>query len=470
MFRNSLIAFGLRGAGAVLWLAYATWLARQLSGEAFGIALYAINTATLVAGLLTAGYGQAMLRLGAPAWAEGRAGDFRRLLMRALLGLVAGSAVLAGALALGAGAGAGADTGAGVGDFGNLLYAAPGLPALTVAMALVSGAILLQASALRAMGDLRIAITATSIHRLWVPLALTVLAGLVWPPGAVEAAGAFALGVGLVACWMLWLLAARLRAASVPDTPLEPPVPDRRAERRTVGWLWLVGIGRVIEQNADALLVGFLLGAVEAGLYLAAKRVAAIGVMVADAVRVVAGPRLAVLHAAPDTAPAFREAAAMAGLLFLALVGGACAGLAVLGWALLALFGPAFTGAFPLLLVMVAGLASFAVFGPVGLLMTMTRLERARALITLASAAAACLAVIWLAPRFGPIGVAWAFAAVTILSNAASSAICWRVLGIPPAAADPLVWQKLRRGGWRAVLRALRGGKGGGGKGNGKDG
>lgn len=467
MLKKSLIAFGLRAAGAVTWLVFSLWLARVLTAQDFGIAFYAINTATLAAALVTSGYAPALLRLGAPAWATGRVGDLSRLLLRGLAFAALGTGVCAGLVWLGPQVTA-----------GNLIYSAPALPWLLVAMVAASAAIQLLANAFRATGSLAVAVLSTSVFRVGVPLILTgVLYGMAII-GAVPAAAAFAVGTGAVALAMGGALARRMangprsalgaedgsdRAETEPDA-----APDTTsANRRTIWWLWVLGLARILVQNADALLIGSLLGAVEAGLYLAAKRVAAMVQMVADAVRVAAGPRLAVLFAqsaaataTPDDRAAFRRAAAEANLLFMVLVGGACIGLAALGWPMLALFGPAFTAAYPVLLVMIAGVASFAVLGPVGLLMTMTRLERPRALITIAGAVIACGGVLWLTPMTGPwggmMGAALALLVASFVTNGASSWVIWRALAVPPAIVDAQAWAILRRSGLRGMLAALR--------------
>ncbi|MEJ6477445.1 MAG: oligosaccharide flippase family protein [Octadecabacter sp.] len=448
MLERTLTAFGLRVAGAVIWLGYAFWLARVLSAEDFGVTFYIITMATLGAGLVTSGYAAAMLRLGAPAWSQGRIADLRRLLMRGLLAAAGGTAVLATLLWVGAQL-----------TPNNLIYASPNLPWFLVVMVAASAMIQLLANGYLATNDLVTAVLSTSLLRVGVPLALT--AGLaVWVQlDAAAAVAGFAIGTASVAIIMAVALARRIaRGPKVMSGPETVPA-MQSSERRTIGWLWVVGLARILSQNADALLIGSLLGAVEAGLYLAAKRVAAMIDLVADAVRLTAGPRFAVLFARDPSGVDFRRAVAEANLLFLILVGTACMCLAIIGWPVLALFGPDFTAAYPVLLILIAGVASFAIFGPVGLLMTMSRLERARAMVTIGGGILSCAGVLLLVPLDGPFGgmngAAITIATASYVTNALSSLIIYRELGLPPAIIDGDAYRLLRRAGINGLRAAM---------------
>lgn len=456
MLQRTLTAFGLRVAGAVIWLGYAFWLARALSAEDFGVTFYIITMATLGAGLVASGYASAMLRLGAPAWSQGRIADLRRLLMRGLLAAAGGTAVLAALLWVGAQI-----------TPNNLIYASPSLPWFLVIMVAASAMIQLLANGYRATNDLVTAVLSTSLFRVGVPLILTAGFTLWVQLDAAVAAAGFAIGTASVAIIMAVALARRIArgpnvergqntgALSGPET-----VPVMQgSERRTIGWLWVVGLARILSQNADALLIGSLLGAAEAGLYLAAKRVAAMIELVADAVRLTAGPRFAVLFAHDPSGVDFRRAVAKANLLFLILVGTACMCLAIIGWPVLALFGPDFTAAYPVLLILIASVASFAIFGPVGLLMNMSRLERPRAIVTIGGGILSCTGVLLLVPLDGPFG-GMNGAAITIttasyVTNALSSLIIYRELGLPPAIIDRDAYRLLRRGGIKGLRAAM---------------
>ena len=465
MLKKSLMAFGLRIAGAFIWLFYSFWLARTFEADDYGTTLYVVNTAAILASLACAGYTPTLLRYGAPAWAHRATETLNRLVWRALricwMAVAAMGVVVAGAWV------AGVD---------NIAFSHPALPALALIITLATTAIQLQAAGFRAAGSIATAVLGNAVYRVGVPLALTMVAGLFLPRDAMVAVAAFAIGSIVVSLGLGLGLSRRLRRG--PQTPQAPQAPQAQSQsealpervtdrppQTVVRWLWIGGLGRILVQNIDALLVGSLLGAVEAGLYLTAKRVAALVQTLADAVRVVAGPRLATLYAEDGTGPRFRAAAAEANLLFMVLVGASAVGIAALGWLILAVFGPDFPQAYPILLVMTAAAASYAVFGPVAILMNMTKLERASALIAFSGAVitAVCVVLFTQLPGAwgGGMGAALALLLGSYVMTATSSLVIWRKLGIPPAVLDGQAWMILRQTPPRAMLkRLLKRGKG----------
>ena len=108
--------------------------------------------------------------------------------------------------------------------------------------------------------------------------------------------------------------------------------------------------------------------------------------------------------------------------------------LAILGEWLLGLFGPAFTAAYPALLILIVGMLVNSFVGPVGFLMMMTGHHREAALVL---AVAALLQIVMnaiLIPRYGLIGAATATAATVALWNIVLALRAARKLGINSAA------------------------------------
>ncbi len=167
--------------------------------------------------------------------------------------------------------------------------------------------------------------------------------------------------------------------------------------------------------QSGILLTGLLLGTETSGLYAVAVRLCDVALLGYHAVNTVVAPRFASLHATGQTESLQRlltRCAAATSAVTLGIV----ALLAVTGPLILSLFGPAFSASYPILLILLAGVAAIAASGPVVYFLNMTGQQQVcLATYTASVALNLCLSLMMI-PRWGMIGAA--------LATSMSVAIC----------------------------------------------
>ncbi|WP_224826114.1 lipopolysaccharide biosynthesis protein [Cognatishimia sp. MH4019] len=352
MSRLILTATALRGAGALAWLAYTWLLARLLPSDQLGTMLTILALSGLLAGLLTAGWAQLLLREGSRLWATAQAGALTSLMARAFTALALRGFALA--LLLGA-------------VFGTTQIAtlpqSPITLCLSIALPLLLALLGLLASARRAQGALVPALLSQGLLRAALPLASCALYAQFAPLTLAIALCIYAAGV-LLCLPLAWPLSA-------------PPLPCR-PDRTSLRALTTAQAGWMLLGHLDVIVLTLMASPTQAALYLVARRLAGLLALLFDALRSALAPALSRAY---HQRIGFGGLAARTNLGFFLIGGGAATGLVVLGPLALPLFGAHFAAAASVLIWLTLGQAAPALFGATGMLMTMTDMERPRAVL-----------------------------------------------------------------------------------------
>ena len=398
-------ALGWRGAGAIMWLLYCWVLTRILDAGALGEVLYVLVFSSFVAGLISAGWGQVLLRDGARFMQAGQTDRMAALVAEAVQG--GGKRI---ALVV---------VGVCVAYFAEILPAPVRtlwMVAITCATAGILALILIYSAAHRACGHIAKALAGQGVMRAALPLLLSLIVALIQPVSV-----ASALLVHLVAlCFILvWLLLGlpRDQAIGVRMT----------TNRKSLRDLSLGQAGFTVLMHMDVLVLGWVIGPAEAGVYLIVRRISGLLGLVFDALRNAVGPSLSV---------AFHQqtilgTAAKVNRLFLLIGGVTAAVLVVASTYVLPLFGAGqATVVFYWLLL--GGLTP-ALFGAAGLLMSMGGLERVRLWHIASLLPVSAIALVW-GSAFGIAGLAMASAMLQWALGAGGAIALHARFGIRPGA------------------------------------
>ncbi|GJD81686.1 lipopolysaccharide biosynthesis protein [Methylobacterium gregans] len=196
--------------------------------------------------------------------------------------------------------------------------------------------------------------------------------------------------------------------------------------------LWLGGVLDAANQYVDVFLIGLLLSPVEAGLYYAAARLAALFAIVSAGLHVFSSREIA-RHAADPAGPGMREALRLVGGATALAVGGGVLVVATGGQLLLDLFGPAFHAAYLPLVILTVGVAAIALGGPVPAVMRLTGHEAAYARIAGLFVLVRCTCVAAASLADGLTGATLASALCSIACAVVLNASCRRRVGIDPS-------------------------------------
>ncbi len=237
-------------------------------------------------------------------------------------------------------------------------------------------------------------------------------------------------GLNLASGALAALLAGLSLLRAIPPPARAAAVRTRRREwARTAAPLLLIASLHLVMERTDVLLLGFLRGPLEAGLYAPASRLAALIALGLVAVNAWVGPMISALHARGELGELqllVRRGARAIALLTLP----AAVGVVVLGRPLLGLFGAEFVAAHPALVILVLGSVANALTGSVGILMTMTGRQDAAAGVLLLWAGLNLGLNLVLIPRYGIVGAAISSAVTTAGWNVHLAVIVWRSLGL----------------------------------------
>jgi O-antigen/teichoic acid export membrane protein len=324
-----------------------------------------------------------------------------------------------------------------------LVMAAVGALTVELAIGLVFGAVLALVAMLLALLQAE--------HRLVLGM---VVVDLVQPLVFLVSLGGVALLHATAASTLLALLASTLVTATLllaftaRSTGLDwrpgrsgPRVPSETqdATRQTGRWNFWSQLALAATFNLDVLLVGALLGPLDAGVYAVAVRLSALTDFVHKGVENAAGPRIASAHARGDRDGLQRLVDSTIGVSVPVTVGLSVVVLVGAPW-LLALFGDEFTDAYWLLPFLLGAIAYNALTGPSGFVMAMTGAARPYAVLMMGHAVAFAVGVAVLASMVGVVGAA---AARLLLSVSLNSMVAWwswrnlRVVCLPRLPARP---------------------------------
>src|SRR4051812_3671835 len=286
----------------------------------------------------------------------------------------------------------------------------------------------LNASVLYGQGRVVLGTAPERLGRDAVVLALTGMAGLIaaplTPPGGV---GVVAVGGG--GAPVLIFHPGRRVTVLPADAP--------RAIYRRRHWvasaliLGLSGGSQLLLQRSDVLMIGWLMTAADAGVYVVACNVAELVLFPFLAVSSIVAPTLAVHYARGERSElaSFMRTTTLSTLAGSLIIG---IPLYVLAPWILRMFGPEFVEGAGVARILMVGICLRAVIGPSHLMLTMTGHER-QALWALGCAAAANITLnLVMIPAFGIEGAA----AMTILallgSQIAMAIMAWQRVGIAP--------------------------------------
>lgn len=260
-------------------------------------------------------------------------------------------------------------------------------------------------------------------------LGLVALAQLGSSVGALQAIAVWVLasGVSVMSLWLAWSRAHPLGRTA------HRPRPEVRLDLVPAGlpFLALALVGAGITQ-ADALLVGALLGPEAVGLYAAPARLILAVSFGAGTITVYYAPRIAALHAAGERVQLQRLLTIAAWLSTTYTVATAMV-LVTFGRDLLALFGSGFTDAYPILLVLLVAPLVVGITGPTPVVANMAGLQsltlRAFAFWGLANLAANVVLIHF----FGLMGAAAATASTLAALNVTLLIACVKRLHLNPS-------------------------------------
>lgn len=393
--RNALLAFSIRVAGAALAYLSQAVLARWMDGFEYGVFVFVWVWVLILGGLAPLGLSTIAIRF-VPEYREtGRLDALRGLLFgaRAFAFGAATLIMVAGLAALHI--------------FGDWLTGYYWLPAFLILFCLPVYALVdVQDGMSRGFAWIDIALSPTYIARPLLLLGAMLgasLAGL--PLTAVTAAGC-----AVFAYWACGLIQTLLLERRIARTvPAGPHAYDFRLWIRTALPLVLVLGFELLLQNTDILVLSRYLEPGDVAIYFAALKTIGLVSFVHFAVGTAVANRFSAHNARGDNeglALAVREAVRWT---FWPSLAGAVLLLA-LGKPLLWLFGPGFTGGYPVMFILAAGYLVRAAMGPAEFLLNMLG-EQNRCAAVLSLSALANLALNFaLIPLYGIYGAAIATA------------------------------------------------------------
>jgi len=415
--RNAIFAFSVRVVSAALLYLSQAALARWMGSFEFGIYVFVWTWVLLLGGLSHGGLATAMIRL-VPEYAARDEHDLLR-------GLLVGGRLLAVALAtLIAGL-----AGAMLWAFSTHL-SGPYLMPLFLALVCVPLYALsdVQDGIGRGKAWMGLALVPPYILRpllLLATMAAAWLAGL--PMTAVTAVGAAIVATWLAAITQTLMISRRLAGE-----------PQASGPRRFAVGTWLatalpllvIGGCEMLLQTADVLIISRYMSPSDVAIYYAAAKTMALVLFVQYAVGSAVANRFAALNAVGDEAGLARTLADAVRWTFWPSLAAALVILA-LGRPLLALFGPQFVAAYPVMFILIVGFLVRAAMGPAEYLLNMLG-EQRRCARALAIAAAVDIALaLLLVPSFGLIGAAIATATAYATAALLAAREVRRRLGMP---------------------------------------
>jgi O-antigen/teichoic acid export membrane protein len=241
-----------------------------------------------------------------------------------------------------------------------------------------------------------------------------------------------AIALNVVATTVALLVTARFLVAVIPADALraEPAYDTRTWLQTALGLLVIAAAQLVLATQADVLVVGTLLGTTEAGLYGVASQLAVLISFGVSALIFIALPMIADLHARARRAELqqlvtliSRGSIAVSLPVLLVLL---VEGRTILGW-----FGPSFTSAYHVLVVLSGGQFIAATTGILaGFLLTLTGHQRQAAVIVVGSAVLNLALSLGLTSAFGPVGTAAATTTTMFIRSLVLAIYSWKLLRV----------------------------------------
>ncbi len=406
--RGTVESFLLHAFGFGLLFVMHAVLARAVGVDGYGVFSYAIALTSLLAVVVPLGWPAALVRFVAQYAAQRHWGMLRGVVRRAYQVTL----VTAGVTALSLGALSYWDR-LPPAVAGSLWYAAVLLPM----MAFVE----LRRRALQGLGRFKASILPEEVL---LPLVVTCgvyLFAINSGSGAVHVYAGAALVVSLAGSAWLW---RSLRRGVPPEGRAASPEFETRVWMAVALPMVFGGLGQLLMNRLDVVMLGALLGPESVGLYSAALRFALLNVFVLQAANVVAAPLVAsAFHSGRflQARSILRQTTLIATLGALPLF----AAMMIYPQALLGLFGPGFEEGAALLRVLALGRLAAVVAGPVASALLMTGREREFARVTGVLAVVNVGGNLVAIPLLGAMGAALVTAACTMLKNVWLFTLVW---------------------------------------------
>ncbi|MBV1916795.1 MAG: lipopolysaccharide biosynthesis protein [Sphingomonadaceae bacterium] len=410
MLRDSLLALALRIAGTALWLIFTIILARSLPQAEFGSVMYVLNFLPVLIALATVGLGTAIVRFGSAYWDRGGLADFSRLTNQAYIVSTGGVLIVSIGLLAGWQQGLLPDEL----PFQLLLLIIPAL--------LASAWMAVNQALLRSTGNIVSALVGFNAIRPVVPLLILLAAAFASLADTTTAFLAIIAGLVAALVYEIW----KLRQAGV---TMRLDLGAMAKHLKMAAGVWPVELGHMLAPRIGGIVAGSVLGMKAAAIFLVADRVAALPRFAIESIFVAGDPHIA-RAASEDHDESLQMAAANASLLIFLTASMGCLGAAVVGYPVLLLFGSDYAEAYPLLLILLTGLMSWAVTGPTSSILNMTGNERISGVIAIVCASLMATMSWVLAHRVGVTGVCIAFALVAWLQNCTAMLVIRSRLGI----------------------------------------
>ncbi len=407
--------FAIRAASAALLFLTQIVLARWLGAAEYGIFVAAWTCVLVLGGLCGLGFSTAMMRLAPQYTASGDFAAFHGLLSGGRAVAVLASSVIA-------------LMGFAVfwlrGDLADPAHAIP------MELALLCLPVFAFADVQDGFGrGQRWTLEAIGPHYVLRPLALLLLVAFMSALGAPhDAASGMALmlaTLALATTLQTGLIARRVASA----IPFRPPA-YHFARWFGISLPLLAGsICDLAIQNADVLLLAVFRPSEETGIYYAAAKTAGLALFIHYAVGTAYAGRIAAAHVLND-ASAVRDLVGKAVRWTFIPTAAVMAAILLVGYPVLAGFGEAFTGAYPLMFILAVGILAKAATGPADTILNMLGHQRASAL-SIGLAAVLCIALcVTLIPLWGIVGAAVATSAALVTASACSWMAARRLEGL----------------------------------------
>ena len=245
---------------------------------------------------------------------------------------------------------------------------------------------------------------------------------------------AAAIGINFCAALAALLVLNRYLGKTVPREVrvAAPSYETRQWLKSAAGFLVIAAAQLVLGTQMDVVVVGSMLGGTQAGLYQIASQLASLVSFGITAIIYLALAMISDLHARALRAKLqhlitlLSRANLVVSLMVVTL-------LALTGTTILRFFGPSFSAAYPVLMVLASANFISATVGILaGFLLTLTGHERQAAMAVVLSAALNFVLSLLATHAFGAIGTASATAFTALLRAVVLAVYCWKLLGILP--------------------------------------
>jgi O-antigen/teichoic acid export membrane protein len=415
VLKSAVQVFAIRIVGAGLTYASMIFLARWLGAYDFGIYAYVFVIVTLLGLALSFGFNSSGLRFVPSYLARKklrRLSGFLKQSYRIVLGLSLLGSLLSAGLVF---------------AFRNIIEPYYFLPLLVGLLCVPIWTLLNQFEATaRAFGWVHVAYIPGYILR---PLLLLgFVGGLVLFGGTADAVGALwamigACAVAALAQGLLVYSGTRPYLAKV-----KPAFHTRHWFKISLSFLMIDGF-RMVLDNTDVLMIGWLLDPHSVAVYFAAIRTGGLVAFVSFSMIALAVPKFAEIHSTGTRQELQKFVSDVIQLTFWPSLLTALA-LAVLGPLVLSLFGADFKMGYPTLLVVLTGLVLRSASGPVEFLLNMTGHHRDTMWVYALAALANIGLNILLIPALGILGAAIATYMAMLGGNLCLYLLVWKRLGV----------------------------------------